>query len=64
MLRTDDMRDASLGAWLLPLAYPLHIGVWKVGATGSVVVRVLYVSLGLAPPRTARYGLAQLPDAS
>ena len=44
VLRVDDMRTASLGARLLPLAYPLHIG-----AVGSVLVRLLYVLLGLAP---------------
>jgi uncharacterized iron-regulated membrane protein len=49
VLRTDDMRDAAGGAWLLPFAYPLHVGVWKIGAVGSFVVRVLYALLGLAP---------------
>lgn len=44
VLRVDDMREASLGAWLLPFVYPLHIG-----AVGSPLVRVLYVLFGLAP---------------
>lgn len=44
VLRVDDARTASAGAQLLQTFYPLHIG-----AVGGLLVKWLYVILGLAP---------------
>ena len=43
-LRVDDARTAPGGAQLLQTFYPLHVG-----AVGGIVVKWLYVLLGLAP---------------
>jgi len=44
VLRVDDAREAPLGAQVLQTFYPLHVG-----AVGGVLVKWLYVILGLAP---------------
>lgn len=44
VLRVDDARTAPGGAQLLQTFYPLHIG-----AVGGILVKWLYVILGLAP---------------
>jgi uncharacterized iron-regulated membrane protein len=44
ILRVDDAREAPWGAQLLQTFYPLHIG-----AVGGLLVKWLYVILGLAP---------------
>lgn len=44
VLRVDDAREAPWGAQVLQTFYPLHIG-----AVGGLVVKWLYVILGLAP---------------
>ena len=44
ILRVDDAREASWGARVLQTFYPLHVG-----AVGGIVVKWLYVILGLAP---------------
>jgi len=44
VLRVDDARTAPGGAQLLQTFYPLHVG-----AVGGIVVKWLYVVLGLAP---------------
>ncbi len=44
VLRVDDAREAPGGAQLLQTFYPLHVG-----AVGGLLVKWLYVILGLAP---------------
>lgn len=44
VLRVDDAREAPWGAQVLQTFYPLHVG-----AVGGIVVKWLYVILGLAP---------------
>jgi uncharacterized iron-regulated membrane protein len=44
VLRVDDARTAPGGAQLLQTFYPLHVG-----AVGGIIVKWLYVVLGLAP---------------
>jgi len=44
VLRVDDAREAPLGSQILQTFYPLHIG-----AVGGLLVKWLYVILGLAP---------------
>lgn len=44
VLRVDDARTAPGGAQFLQTFYPLHVG-----AVGGIVVKWLYVILGLAP---------------
>jgi uncharacterized iron-regulated membrane protein len=44
VLRVDDAREAPWGAQILQTFYPLHIG-----AVGGLLVKWLYVILGLAP---------------
>jgi uncharacterized iron-regulated membrane protein len=44
VLRVDDAREAPLGSQILQTFYPLHIG-----AVGGLIVKWLYVILGLAP---------------
>ncbi|MFB6278002.1 MAG: PepSY-associated TM helix domain-containing protein [Salinibacter sp.] len=44
VLRVDDAREAPWGAQVLQTFYPLHVG-----AVGGLVVKWLYVLLGLAP---------------
>ncbi len=44
VLRVDDARKAPLGSQILQAFYPLHVG-----AVGGVLVKWLYVILGLSP---------------